>query len=74
MSTTNTHKPRFPVHEADHPAADLGELCELLDHLRGEVAVLDAIGLHDVADQMESYGRLVRRVVYAAIRDLGDAA
>jgi hypothetical protein len=74
MATTNLNEPSSSPPAADHATPGVGELCELLDHLRAEVALLDAVGLHDVADQIEAYERLVRSVVYAAIRDLDNAA
>jgi hypothetical protein len=70
MLTTNHYEFSFSTPHPDEPAAGLGALCDLLDHLRAEVALLDAIGLPDVADQMAAYERLVRRLVYVAVSDL----
>jgi hypothetical protein len=56
-------------------AEELGRLCDLLDALRAEVALADSAGLHDVADRLAAYERLVRRVLHAAITDrFADAA
>lgn len=56
-------------------AGELGRLCDLLGALRGEVALADSAGLHDVADRLAAYERLVRRVVHTAITDrYADAA
>lgn len=57
----------FATAKPGHPADGLGELCDHLDRIRAEVALLDAIGLHDLAARMESYEKIVRRLVSAAI-------
>ncbi|MGH9011279.1 MAG: hypothetical protein ACRDYF_15760, partial [Acidimicrobiia bacterium] len=54
----------------DHPADGPGELCDLLDRIRADVALLDAVGLHDVAGRLEGYEKLVRRLVYAAVSEV----
>lgn len=36
----------------------------------GEVALLDAVGLHDVAGRMEADEKIVRRLVYSAVSEV----
>lgn len=68
MPTAN-HKSGFATKEPN-PAVGLGELCDLLDRIRAEIALLDAVGLHDVARRMEAYEKFVRRLVYTAISEV----
>jgi hypothetical protein len=74
MPTANAAKPLFATNEAGQPANGLGQLCDLLDGLRAEIGLLDAVGLHDVASRMEAYEKIVRRLVYASISDLSAPA
>jgi hypothetical protein len=60
--------------DAGCAAADLSRLCGILDQLRGDVALLDAAGLHDIADRLDAYEQIVRRLVHAAIREVCAAA
>lgn len=61
---------RCGTNEPDQPADRLGELCGLLDEIRAEVALLEAMGLHDAARRMGAYEKIVRRLVYSAISEV----
>lgn len=63
-------RPSRAFTDVDPNRPALPELCDLLDRLRSEVALLDAVGLHDVADRLAAYEKLVRRLVHAAITEL----